>query len=756
MKIHNLGLPRIGKKRELKKALEQYWKGNLSEKELNQTTLKLKEENWEVQLKNNLDFITVADYSLYDHILDTSTLFGNIPERFKNLDLNNIDLSFAIARGFNKNDDNIIPSEMKKWFNTNYHYIVPEFSRDTEFKLNSTRIITEINEAINYGVPVDRLKPVIVGPLTYLWLGKSDINRLDLLPLLLFEYKKLISELKNLGIQWIQIDEPILTLDKLDKNWELGFKSAYQDPDIGIHILLTTYFESTDKNIELIADLNIQGIHFDIIDSLSGKLTDISEILKLIPHDKLVSLGLINGRNIWLSNLENIFSLLKPLEKHLRNKLWIAPSCSLLHLPVTIEPEKKLLVEHTKYLSFAYERIQELNIIKKVIQGKLPDSDLNTIIMENTGLIASLKKTRDCNNNVKYNNDCSRKSPYKERRIIQEKTLDLPILPTTTIGSFPQTPEIRRSRYLYRSGKLSANEYEKSMKDEIKKVIRIQEDINLDVLVHGEPERTDMVEYFADILNGYLVTSYGWVQSYGSRCVKPAIIYSDIIRKQAMTVKWLEYAQSITKKHVKGMLTGPITMLKWAFVREDIPYFETAEQVAMAINSEVLDLVSAGIKIIQIDEAALKEALPIKKEHWNSYINNAARVFRLCSKDVGDEIQIHTHMCYSNFDDIMDCISLMDSDVITIETTRSQMKILSKLKKPGTVNGIGPGVYDIHSANIPSPGNMEQLIKKALEVIDSPRLWINPDCGLKTRSWKEVIPSLKNMVNATLAIRSEL
>lgn len=756
MKIHSLGLPRIGKKRELKRSLEKFWKGSVDYEELKVTAQTIKKENWNIQLENDLDLITVGDFSFYDHVLDTSFLLGNIPQRFLHKGLNNHDQYFAVARGINIDGENIAASEMRKWFNTNYHYIVPEFSEVTNFKLNPDKIEQEINEALEAGIDIKQLKPVITGPLTYLWIGKEEgIDKLSLLPKITEEYKNLINLFIEKGIKWVQIDEPILVFDKLDSRWTEGFDAVYNNLKSDINILIATYFEGIEDNINIVTKLPVQGVHLDITKFDSENLLINKSLLNKLGSNRVLSLGVISGRNIWVSNLKEIIKVAAPLLKRLGEKLWLAPGCSLLHVPVTVEQETKLTDLEKQWLKFAYEKVTELSILKKYFTGY----DIGEVLGMNKKVLNSLTKVRKQDRELKKRlksikgKDIARKSQYCERALVQRDYLDLPLLPTTTIGSFPQTFEIRKTRLGWRKGDIGDTEYEQEIKKEIKFVIEKQEELGLDVLVHGEPERTDMVEYFGELLDGYLITGFGWVQSYGSRCVKPPIVYKDVTRINAMTVKWIEYAQSLTDKHVKGMLTGPVTMLKWAFVRQDIPLSSIYEQVALTLNDEVNDLISAGIKIIQIDEAALKEALPLKNRDKNEYIRNASRAFRICSMGVSDKIQIHTHMCYSTFDDILSCISDMDSDVITIETTRSEMGILSSFPSSSIVNEIGPGVYDIHSPNIPEERDIEPLVKKALEAIPVERLWINPDCGLKTRRWEEVVSSLGNLVNVAKKLR---
>lgn len=747
MRIHNLGLPRIGLKRELKRSLEKYWKNDIDLQTFLSVAKEIRSQNVERQLQSGMDFITVGDFSLYDQVLDNTIMFNNIPKRFNNLKLNNIDLSFALARGTTTASSNISPSEMQKWFNTNYHYIVPEFTNETEFSLNPEKMVEEIEELLKRGVTAEKIKPVILGPLTYLHIGKAlNIEKLTLLEELVKEYKKLLKILKSYRIDWVQIDEPILIYDNLPIEWLSAFKSVYLElGELGLNILLSTYFDNINENLNMVLELNISGIHLDLTQTYSEQLQEVPSLERLKSSGKIISLGIVSGRNIWISDYKNILSLILPIEEVLGDKLWLAPSSSLQHIPITTELENK--TENIQFLKFAMERLMELFELKEIIEN-----NAKTYLEKNCDTIQLLKVLRT-SPLKKYGRDSQRISAYGVRKKVQEDNLKLPELPTTTIGSFPQTDNIRRTRRSYRNGDITYKEYERCIKNEIADVIKIQEEIGLDVLVHGEPERTDMVEYFASLMNGYMTTQYGWVQSYGSRCVKPAIIINDVERREDMTTEWIDYAQSLTDKPVKGMLTGPVTMLKWSFVRQDIPYFHTAEQVAMELNREIHDLISRGISIIQIDEAALKEALPNKTKQHEDYLYNAARVFRLCSNGISDKVQIHTHMCYSDFSNIVSCIEKMDYDVITIETTRSDMKILNSLRTSRAVNDIGPGVYDIHSPNIPSVKEVERLITLALTSIDRGRLWINPDCGLKTRNWKEVKPSLKNMVQAAKNLR---
>lgn len=746
MKIHNLGLPRIGERRELKFTLEKYWRGDVDFAELKKVGKDIRLRNIKEQVKNRLDLITVGDFSYYDQVLDHSIMFNNIPDRFKKL--GGEELYFAMARGISTGATNLTASKMQKWFNTNYHYIVPEISENCDYSLNSKKLIDEINEASQFGIKIDQIKPVIIGPLTYLWL--SGDRELKSINNLFREYEKLFKELEELGIEWIQIDEPILALDRLNEIYSENFKTFYNNLDNNLKIILTTYFESIDENLHILEKLTVDLLHIDICDTYSEELKNIDQIIRHLSKDTSLSLGVLSGRNIWVGDFEKILTF---LERNRDRVKWLAPSCSLIHLPVTKHNEKKLCPERVSFLTFAYQKLEELSLIRDVIEGE----DREQLIKKNIEVISCLSELREDRvvDNI-YNCDSHRKSNYSIRKEKQLEILKFKNFPTTTIGSFPQTPELRTLRYNYKKGVISQTEYETHIKSEIKKNISIQKELGLDLFVHGEPERNDMVEYFAELLEGYIITEYGWVQSYGSRCVKPSIIYKDIKRLKPMTVDWITYAKSISDKPVKGMLTGPITMLKWAFVRQDISYVRVAEQLAHVINLEVKDLINAGVKIIQIDEAALKEALPLKVTESEQYQIDAARVFRLCCSDISDNIQIHTHMCYSDFKDILNCLKLMDFDVITIETTRSKMKILKQLKENNILGDIGPGVYDIHSPNIPSEEEIEELVTIVRNSITDDRIWINPDCGLKTRSWDEVIPSLQNMVSVSKRIRKLL
>ncbi|GAA0411295.1 5-methyltetrahydropteroyltriglutamate--homocysteine S-methyltransferase [Cocleimonas flava] len=748
---HNLGFPRIGKKRELKYALEKYWKQEISQQELLNTGASLRQNHWKEQ--QALDYSPVGDFSFYDQVLDTSFMLGNIPQRVQNISDNSLDDYFRVARGRSSATESdcscVQAGEMTKWFDTNYHYIVPEFDKDTTFKLDASRILAQIEEAKAQGVNV---KPVIIGPVSYLWLGKAKdaSNKLDLLDQLIPTYAQLILELEKAGVEWLQIDEPILVLE-LDEDWQHALRKAYYSlKRTSVKFLLTTYFGKLQENLNLACELPVDGIHLDAINAKD-------EVLKLIdwlPNFKVISLGVVNGRNIWKTDLNKTLEWLKPIHELLGDRLWLAPSCSLLHVPVDLESEEKLDAEVLSWLSFAIQKLDEVTILSRALnEGEKVVADA---LADNAKAIESRKNSDRVHDNAvatrvaQINDEMqNRVSSFTERAKRQQQRFDLPLYPTTTIGSFPQTGEIRQSRRDYKAGTLSDDNYKNAMQEEIKRCIREQEELGLDVLVHGEAERNDMVEYFGEQLTGYAFSQFGWVQSYGSRCVKPPIIYGDISRPTAMTVEWSRYAQSLTEKPMKGMLTGPVTILNWSFVRDDQTRADTCLQLALAIRDEVLDLEASGISMIQIDEAALREGLPLRKAEWQAYLDWAIKAFRITANGVKDETQIHTHMCYSEFNDIIKAIADMDADVITIETSRSDMELLDVFDQFQYPNEIGPGVYDIHSPNIPTVEAMVNLMQKATQRIPAERLWVNPDCGLKTRNWEEVKPALINMVEAS-------
>ncbi|MDQ6766866.1 MAG: 5-methyltetrahydropteroyltriglutamate--homocysteine S-methyltransferase [Candidatus Eremiobacteraeota bacterium] len=752
--VHTLGFPRIGARRELKKALEAFWKGDISQPDLEHTGGELRTRHWELQREAGLDYVAVGDFSYYDQMLDMSALVGAIPGRY-GLSAGTVDMQtyFAMARG----SDAAPAMEMTKWFDTNYHYIVPEFEANTTFALRSSKIVDETRQALQQGyVP----KPVLIGPITFLWLGKERgtngkrFSRLDLLAGLLPVYQDVLRQLKELGVTWVQIDEPALTLN-LPRPWLAAMAQAYQAlSQIGLDILLATYFESVEEHAAMLQALPVAGIHLDLVrapDQAQAFLTHLSA-------DKVLSCGVVDGRNIWRTDLRRALALLDRVREKTDN-LWVAPSCSLMHAPVDVELETKLDVEIKSWLAFAKQKLHELAIL-----GRGLAHDGREGIVDELQLSDTVQRSRETSKRIHSpvverrlaaltEGDAKRASTFATRQRMQQDELKLPAFPTTTIGSFPQTPAIREARAKFKKGELDADAYERAMKAEIEHAIREQEKLDIDVLVHGEAERNDMVEYFGEQLSGFAFTQNGWVQSYGSRYVKPPIIFGDVERPAAMTVPWIKYAQSLTRRPMKGMLTGPVTILQWSFVRDDQPRSVTATQIALAIRDEVADLERAGIKIIQIDEPAFREGLPLKRKDWEGYINWAARAFRIASSPVDDATQIHTHMCYSEFNEIFDVLALLDADVITIESSRSGMELLDAFKKFSYPNEIGPGVYDIHSPRIPSADEMHSLLEKAAGYLTNEQLWVNPDCGLKTRRWEEVVPALRNMVDAAKRMR---
>lgn len=752
--FHLSGYPRVGAKRELKFAVEAFWKGAKSEAELRQTAADIRQKNWATQIAAGADLLPVGDFSYYDHVLDTLCALGAIPARF-GFDADKLTLSqyFELARG----NASQVAMEMTKWFDTNYHYIVPEWHQNTSFKANAASLIAQIEEAKATGHDI---KPTLVGPLTLLWLGKekdAGHNRLELLPRLLPEYQKLLRELANAGVDWIQIDEPILAVD-IAREWLDAFAPTYQELAItGTRIIIGTYFGSVAEHINLLKNLPVNGVHIDCVRAPE----QLAEFANAWPENKVLSVGLIDGRNVWRANLREVIELLAPVATQLGNNLWIAPSCSLLHSPQDLSVEEKLNPEIKNWLAFAAQKLQELGIIKQALaHGK---DSVHEALAASDAAAAGRKTSKLIHNDKVAQRVASlrehadqRHSPFAQRIEKQQQWMNLPLLPTTTIGSFPQTQEIRQARAAFKKGELSAADYEAAMKKDIAYCVEQQEQLDIDVLVHGEAERNDMVEYFGEQLDGYCFTQYGWVQSYGSRCVKPPIIFGDVARPKAMTVAWSSYAQSLTKRPMKGMLTGPVTMMKWSFVRNDVPLSLVCKQIALALNDEVLDLEKAGIRVIQIDEPAIREALPLKRAQWDEYLAWACESFRLTSTDADDSTQIHTHMCYSEFNDILPAIASMDADVITIETSRSDMELLDAFVKFSYPNDIGPGVYDIHSPRVPTEAEVEHLLRKALKVIDQRRLWVNPDCGLKTRGWPETKAALEVMVNVTKKLRAEL
>lgn len=758
---HNLGFPRIGADRELKKALEAYWKGELDEQGLRQVGRQLRAQHWQAQADAGIQLLPVGDFAWYDQVLTHSLMFGVVPQRFRPADGQpTLDTLFAMARGVtNSCCGGGQAQEMTKWFDTNYHYLVPEFSADQEFQLSWSQLFEEVEEAQALG---HTIKPVLVGPLTYLWLGKlkgeaaERFDKLELLERLLLVYGEVLDRLAAQGVEWVQIDEPILALD-LPQDWKNACERAYNLLQRApLKKLVATYFGGLEDNLSLAAALPVDGLHIDLVRAPE----QYPLILDWLPTYKVLSLGLVNGRNVWRCDLEKALEVARHAAERLGDRLWLAPSCSLLHSPVDLEREDRLDHELKGWLAFAVQKCAEVATLARAI-NEPTNEDVVVELARSRAVQAARQHSPRIHKpqvqarlNAIQPQDSQRTSVFAARIEQQRARLDLPAFPTTTIGSFPQTPAIRLARQAYKQGRLSLGDYTEAMQAEIRHAVAVQEQIGLDVLVHGEAERNDMVEYFAEQLDGYAFTRFGWVQSYGSRCVKPAVIYGDLSRPQPMTVDWIRYAQQQTDRVMKGMLTGPVTMLMWSFAREDVSREVQARQLALAIRDEVCDLEATGIRIIQIDEAAFREGLPLRRAQWQHYLDWAVEAFRLCASGVRDETQIHTHMCYSEFNDVIESIAAMDADVITIETSRSQMELLEAFRAFDYPNDIGPGVYDIHSPRVPDTAEMVQLLEKAAERIPAERLWVNPDCGLKTRAWPETEAALVNMVAAARQLRA--
>jgi 5-methyltetrahydropteroyltriglutamate--homocysteine methyltransferase len=753
IKINCIGYPRIGPKRELKVVLEKYWKGEASEKELLDTAHTLKKDNWQTQKDNGVDIICSNDFSFYDQVLDTICLVGAIPDRYKSKEnLISFKTYFAMARGSQTKELDVSALEMTKWFDTNYHYLVPEFAKNQNFKLSSDKPFKEFEEAQKLGF---KTKPIILGPLTFLLLGKTEENfeQISLLNKLLPVYEQILSKLNKIGAEWIQIDEPILV-----KNQNTKVISLIKDTLNKLKkyagsskILLATYFEKLDKEVENeIINSDVDGIHFDLV---RGNINNLNAI-----KDKVISLGIVDGRNIWKSDLNKKISEIKNLKSNIKD-IWISSSCSLLHTPYNLELENKVPKEIKRWLSFSKQKLIELNNIKialnesSAVNIKYLEQNASDVKDRQQSKLIHSQKVKERIDTI-TSKILNRKSSYAKRAELQRNIFKLPLFPTTTIGSFPQTSDVRNARAKFKKNELTEAQYESFLKEKTIDAIKKQEEIDIDVLVHGEFERNDMVEYFGEQLSGFTFTSSGWVQSYGSRCVKPPIIFGDVSRPKPMTVFWSKFAQEHTKKIMKGMLTGPITILQWSFVRDDQPRKDTALQIAFAIRDEVEDLEKNKIVMIQIDEPALREGLPLKKSDWKNYLNWAVEAFKISAAVVKDETQIHTHMCYAEFEDIIDAIAALDADVISIETSRSRMELLTTFEKFKYPNEIGPGVYDIHSPRVPSSDEMKELIIKASKLIDKNKIWVNPDCGLKTRAWPETLSALKTMVKAAKELRS--
>ena len=772
---HTLGFPRMGARRALKFALESFWRGDSTATDLLGNAAQLRQQHWQIQADAGLGFVTVGDFALYDHVANHIQLLGCEPARFAFGEATSgLERYFAMARGVSakavhahtdcgpgchapQHSTGQPALEMTKWFDTNYHYLVPEFHAATRFNVASECLFDEVHEAQALG---HKVKAVLLGPLSFLWLGKSKeagFDRFTLLDQLLPVYESVLARLKAQGVEWVQIDEPILGLDLPDP-WRHAFEPAYwQLARSAPKLLLATYFSPLQDNLRLACQLPVAGLHVDAVRAPQ----ELVGVVDWLPAHKVLSVGVVDGRNIWRTDLDAALARLRPVADKHQGALWLATSCSLLHVPLSLQAEEQIDTELRSWLAFAVEKLDELQLLSTAIgQGEhLVEGALHEARAAQAARRASPRVHRAtvaARLAVAAPGADQRNSPFLQRQQAQRARLKLPLLPTTTIGSFPQTPEIRTARAAFKRGALDAAHYQQSMQAEITLAVRQQEALGIDVLVHGEAERNDMVEYFGELLDGFAFTQHGWVQSYGSRCVKPPIIYGDVARPAPMTVAWTQFAQSLTDKPMKGMLTGPITLLQWSFVRDDQPRSQTAEQIAWAIRDEVCDLEAAGIAIIQIDEPALREGLPLRKGGWKPYLAWATRAFRISASGVQDATQIHTHMCYSEFTDILPEIAAMDADVITIETSRSDMELLQGFGDFKYPNEIGPGVYDIHSPRVPGVSEMTDLLQKAAQVVPIAHLWVNPDCGLKTRGWPETEAALANMVQAAHAVRSRL
>ncbi|HEY5804110.1 MAG TPA: 5-methyltetrahydropteroyltriglutamate--homocysteine S-methyltransferase [Lysobacter sp.] len=751
IQVTHLGFPRTGARRELKQALESFWKGQTTAAELHDVARELRARHWQLARDAGVDVVPCNDFSLYDHVLDTAVLFDAIPASHRDVfERDPLAGYFALARGLQDGHHDLHALEMTKWFDSNYHYLVPQFEVDQTFRLRGDKALAELVEARALGFDA---RPVLLGPVSFLKLGKRVDGGcpLELLDALLPAYVQLLEQLKAAGASWVQIDEPCLVLDlgEADRDAYRRAFAALAAADAP-QILLATYFGDLDDNLGLVAGLPVQAVHVDLVRAPQ----QLERVLAALPPECALSLGVVDGRNVWRADLDAALAQVRTAGSRLR---WLAPSCSLLHVPIDLDLERKLPQPLRGGMAFARQKLEELRLIADAVAG---DADA-------PAAIAAAQATRAAHRSAPQLSNADvrarvatldpamsqRDTPYPQRARLQQQRLSLPPLPTTTIGSFPQLSLVRKARADHKAGKLDTAGYRQFLEREIDNCLREQEAIGLDVLVHGEFERNDMVEYFGEQLDGFAFTSHGWVQSYGSRCVKPPVLYGDVSRPRAMTVEWTAYAQSRTQYPVKGMLTGPVTILQWSFVRDDQPRADTCRQIALALRDEVVDLEAAGIAIIQIDEPALREGLPLRRADWPNYLAWAVDAFRLSAGAVADTTQIHTHMCYAEFNDIIDAVAALDADVISIETSRSRMELLDAFARFRYPNGIGPGVYDIHAPRVPSPDEIGELLGKAMQVIPAAQLWVNPDCGLKTRGWPEVRRALSAMVQATRELR---
>ncbi|WP_299808441.1 5-methyltetrahydropteroyltriglutamate--homocysteine S-methyltransferase [uncultured Shewanella sp.] len=755
MQLNSLGFPRIGRFRELKFALEKYWRGEIEQSQLLDIARDLRKSHWQWQADAGVELLPVGDFAFYDQVLTLSATLGAIPERHRGDSNIDIDTLFRVGRGRAPTGNDAPAAEMTKFFNTNYHYIVPELTADQSFDIGYEQLFDEVSEVQALGY---QAKPVILGPVSFLYLSKSvgsDFDRLSLLPQLIEAYQQILARFKSQGVEWIQLDEPVLALE-LEGDWQAAITQAYAALSKGdLKVLLASYYGSIAHHYQLVSGLPVAGLHLDLVTAPE----QLAKFVATLGQEQILSAGVINGRNVWAAELDNIAEQLSCVARDLKQRLWLSPSCSLLHSPVDLEVETELAPALKLQLSFAKQKLTELNKLK-VLLTETNSPEANAIVSEcqvrrdaraeaaNQDVIARV--------DALIEQDYQRDDVFSVRQTVQRAKYRLPLLPTTTIGSFPQTPAIRGLRSRWRKGEISLEQYNEQLRQVTRDSIERQLKLGIDVLVHGEAERNDMVEYFGEQLEGVGFTQFGWVQSYGSRCVKPPLIYGDVSRPTAMTVEWAEFAQSLTDKPVKGMLTGPVTILHWSFAREDISREQIATQIGLAIRDEVVELQDAGIGIIQIDEPAFREGLPLKKSDWQHYLNWAVNAFKLSAAGVTNETQIHTHMCYSEFNETIAAIAAMDADVITIETSRSRMELLNAFEDFNYPNEIGPGVYDIHSPNTPTVDEIVSLMQKAASKVPVDQLWINPDCGLKTRTWDEVEPALVNLVEATKILRRNL
>lgn len=746
-----LGFPRIGARRELKQALESFWKGDSDAASLQATAASLRERHWRLARSAGADVVPVNDFSFYDHVLDSAVLFDAIPSSHRAaFDEDPLAGYFALARGVQDGRRDLRALEMTKWFDTNYHYLVPQFEPGQRFALRGDKPLAELAQARAQGFAA---RPVLLGPVSLLKLGKriDGGDPRELLDNLLPAYAELLAKLKAAGADWVQIDEPTLVLD-LDDADRAAYRRAYAalaEVDAPKR-LLATYFGALGDNAALAAQLPVEALHLDLVRAPQ----QLESVLPLLPEDRALSLGVVDGRNIWRADLDAALSLARRAGARAQ---WLAPSCSLLHVPTDLDLERKLPTPLKHWMAYAKQKIEELRLLADALAGdEEAERDLAAAASARAARLASpLLRNAQVRKRLAAVEPAmaNRVSPYPQRAQVQQQRLNLPLFPTTTIGSFPQTAQVRRARAEHKAGKIDDAAYEAFLRNETVQCLREQETLGIDVLVHGEFERNDMVEYFGEQLDGFAFTAHGWVQSYGSRCVKPPVLFGDVSRPRPMTVDWTRFAQSQTDRPVKGMLTGPVTILQWSFVRDDQPRADSCRQIALALREEVLDLESAGIAVIQIDEPALREGLPLRRADWPAYLAWAGESFRLAASGVGDATQIHTHMCYAEFNDIIDAVAALDADVISIETSRSRMELLDAFARYRYPNGIGPGVYDIHSPRVPSEAEMSELLDKALDVLDPAQLWVNPDCGLKTRGWPEVRAALQAMVRSAQSLR---